>query len=403
MELRERRTLWGYAATRVLDTPFWGLYNMLPFILYKDLGATPFEVAALISLRPILSLLSTYWSSPITGRPDKLVNNIITARVISYLPFFFFPFISAPWFYILAYGFYMMFTLGALPAWMEILKLNLPKNTREKVFSYTQAFGYMGGGLFPFIIGWALDDYFQAWRWLFPLASSLSLLALIFQKRIILSFNKTIVHTAQPLKEKLVQPWKGAWKVLSERPDFASFQLGFMFVGIGLMIIQPALPVYFADRLHLSYLELALAITLTKGIGFAVTSPYWARSINRYDIFTFSAAIALLTCLFPLCLMLAQSQLLWLYVGYLLYGIAQSGNELTWNMSGPIFAREGDSSQFTSVNVLAIGLRGALIPMLGSLLITYGSSTLALISGSLFCLYGGLRLYRSVVRPSVQV
>jgi hypothetical protein len=34
------RTRAAYIWTRVLDTPFWGLFNLLPFILYKDLHAT---------------------------------------------------------------------------------------------------------------------------------------------------------------------------------------------------------------------------------------------------------------------------------------------------------------------------------------------------------------------------
>ena len=238
------RSLYGYVATRVLDTPFWGIYNMLPFILYKDLHASPFQIAALVALKPLLSILSMYWGSHVKDRPDRLVKNIVWARFLGYFPFFLFPFVNNPWFYIFAYAVYMALAVGVVPAWMEILKRNLPKETREKTFSYTQAFGYMGGGLLPFVIGWALDGYFQAWRWLFPLAACLSLSAFFFQRRIVID-AKPLEEVKVKIYEKITQPWASFWELLKSRLDFRKFQIAFMFLGGGLMLMQPALPIYF--------------------------------------------------------------------------------------------------------------------------------------------------------------
>lgn len=374
-----KRTRTAYVATRVLDTPFWAIYNMLPVIIYKDLDATPFQLAVIIALKPLVSLLSMYWSSSVNSRPDRLISNIVVARILGYLPFFFFPFMSNPWYFIAAFGFYMMLAVGIVPAWMEILKLNIPKQTREKVFSYTQAFGYMGGGLLPFALGFLLDGYFQSWRWLFPLASALALLSFFFQRRLIIPHTEPVQTHPQGL---FLKPWKTAWKLLVERPDFRKFQIGSMIVGCGLMIIQPALPIYFVDNLHLTYTEIALAITLCKGIAFAVASPFWSKWMQKVDIYSLSSWIAGLGFLFPACLYLSQWELSWLWCGYFCYGIMQSGNELIWNMSGPMFAGDKDSSSYTSVNLLAVGLRGCIIPFLGSLCCAlFGAPTVMFLSG----------------------
>ncbi len=390
------RTCWGYVSTRVLDTPFWAIYNMLPFILYKDLHATPLQLAAVITLKPLSSLFSMYWSASIDKRQDRLVSNIIWARVLGYLPFFLFPFISNPWFFIAAFGFYMTLTLGIVPAWMEILKQNIPSVMRERVFSYTQAFGYMGGGLLPFILGWLLDSHYQAWRWIFPLAATLSLTALLFQARIRIKpqdkQNSAPPPATLDVLNYLIKPWKNAWQLIRKHPDFLKFQIGFMLVGSGLMIIQPILPVFFVDVLNLSYTELALAITLCKGIGFALGSPLWAKWINRIDIYRFSSWITALGCLFPLFLILAKFHIAWLYVAYLSYGFMQSGNELNWNMSGPIFARDEDSSVFTSVNVLAVGLRGCFVPALGTFFCYLSNSVVVMLIGALLCMLATWRL-----------
>lgn len=355
----------AYVATRVLDTPFWALYNMIPVILYKDLHASPWELALVIALKPLVSFLSIYWSSAINSRRDRLVSNIVWARVIGYLPFLLIPLIDQAWFMIFAFGLYMMLAVGIVPAWMELLKLNIPKETREKVFSYTQAFGYIGGGLLPFVLGWALDSYHLAWRWLFPIGALLGLTAFFFQKRILVP-NGEEAETEPSQDSMLAKPWQSAWRLLKRRKDFRLFQYGFMIVGSGLMIIQPVLPIFFVDQLHLSYIEISVALTFFKGLGFAASSPLWSKWMHRIDPFALMGRMALVGCIFPICLLLAPWQISWLYVGYLFYGVMQSGSELIWNMSGPYFAKNEDSSVYTSVNVLGVGIRGAIVPALGS-------------------------------------
>jgi MFS family permease len=386
-----KRTKWAYVATRVLDTPFWALYNLLPVILYKDLHISPMQIAIMIALKPLVSLLSMYWSSAINKRQDLIIYNIILARVLGYIPFFFFPFVNNPWFFIFAFGFYMMLAIGIVPAWMEILKLNIPNRSRERVFSYTQACGYMGGGLLPFVLGWILDDYFQAWRWLFPSVAFLGLVAIFFQRGILIPPLNHSTSEIRPkknsfnLREYLLKPWKSAWWLINSRDDFRYFQIGSMILGCGLMIIQPALPVFFVEILNLSYTELSVAITLCKGLGFVAASPFWSHWIHRVDLYRLSAWIAILGCLFPICLLLIKWNLALLYIGYLIYGCMQAGNELVWNMSGPIFAKNEDSSVYSSVNIVTIGLRGCFIPLLGSFFCSnFGSSFILFLSGFLF-------------------
>lgn len=383
------RTSWAYILTRVLDTPFWGLFNLLPFILYKDLHATPFQLAVIITIKPLVSILSSYWSDWVYRIPGWLVSSIIMARWIAFLPFLIFPFITDPWYVIGCFGLFMFLQVGMMPAWMELLKQNVPARTRENVFSYTQAFGYFGGGLLPFALGWVLDEWTGAWRWMFVITACLSLSAFIWQRRILL---RSMEYPPKNSSHPLLQPWKSAWDILKSRPDFAKFQMGFMIIGSGLMIIQPALPVFFVDGLHLSYTEMGVAITLCKGIGFACGSPLWVRWIQRVDLFQFGAVIATLAALFTLLLLAAQDHMVWLYIAYLTYGLMQSGNELSWNLSGPIFAKQADSSPYSSVNVIAVGIRGMFIPSLGALFLAeMGSSTVIVISGAL-CLLAALRM-----------
>jgi hypothetical protein len=71
----------------------------------------------------------------------------------------------------------------------------------------------------------------------------------------------------------------------------------------------------------------------------------------------------------------------------------QAGSEMSWNLSGPIFARHEDSSTYTGVNVVTIGLRGCIAPPLGSLIANLTNATMALLMGGGFCLLATWQMY----------
>ncbi len=377
-----RSTQYAYLATRVLDTPLWAIYNMLPFILLKDLGATPFQLALVIALKPIVSIFSTYWSVLINERPDRLRSNIIVARFLGCALFFLYPFFRTPWFFILSSAVYMTLAVGVVPAWMEVLKRNLSDSKRKETFAWGSAMGYLGGGLLPIIFGWSLDSSPHLWQWIFPLAGTISLLATFFQLQLPKGERGEVTEGVEKASAQLIRPWKSAWQLLRERSDFAKYQVAFMVIGGGLMLIQPALYLFFDQKLGLSYVEFAVALSLCKGVSYALASPMWARWMNEVDIFRFSSAVTSLACLFPLLLLLSPQHISWLYVAYIVYGVTQAGSELSWNMSGPFFAGDQDSSKFTSVNVVTVGIRGMIFPALGSILCGLVGPSFVMVVGS---------------------
>lgn len=385
--LANKQTQSAYLWTSILNTPLWAIFNMLPFILYRDLKATPLQITAMIILKPAVSLIALYWGAFIENRKDRLLSNLIWARILSHVPFFFFPFVNNPWYFVFAFGCYMTLHRGTIPAWMEVLKINVPNVSRERVFAFGSALGYFGAAILPFALGGLMDTYYQSWRWIFPITALISLTAIFFKSKIPITSDNSPPIATPPfnLTQWLMQPWKSAWTLIRRRPDYARYQLGFMLAGSGLIIMQPIFPVYFMERLNLSYVELAVALTLFKGVGFALASPTWAQLLNRINIYKFNSRVTLLASLFPLCLIAAQMNLEWLYFGYILYGVMQAGSEMSWHLSGPLFAKEEDSSVYSSINVLTVGLRGCFIPAIGALLFYPLNATGVMLLGGLLC------------------
>ncbi len=365
-----QRTRSAVIWSHLLGEPLQTVYTFIPFLLYRDLQATVFMVGVLMTLKPMVSIFSLYWSHSITKRGDRLLSNVILTGILGRLPFLFFPFMNSPWLIIASAAFYMMMYRGEGPAWMEVLRRNLPESERGTIFSYGSALAYGEGVLLALAIGVVMDQQVMAWRWIFPITAVVGMIGVCFKSRIPYEPLPYEPEEAERLswREWLVHPWREAWELLQRRPDYGHFQKGFMICGTGLMIIQPALPLFFVDVLGITYMDLAIAISVCKGLGFTLTCPLWARWMDRTSIYRVSSWVCGFVALFPLFIFFAQTNIAWLYVAYFFYGIGQAGSHLCWNLSGPLFARGENSAMYSSVNVVTVGARGIVVPLVGSIL-----------------------------------
>ncbi len=366
--------------------PLTALYTLLPFILRKDMQASLLQLSIFITLRPVLSVFSFYWSSYISNRREKLKNNLIGAWLLARVPFLLLPLIDNVWFLLLAASCYQLFSRAGNPALIEILKLNIPKTPREKAFSFYYVLSFIESVALGLTIADVLDGSGGYWRILFLFATLIGLTSILFQMRI--PIPKDEKEERAPSRPNLIEPWKQCFALLRARPDFAHFQWGFMIGGFGLMLIAPALSLFYADDLSLSHADISIARFVLMGVGVALSSFLWRRGIEKVQIHRLTSWILIGFALFPLALMCAPYSKNFLYVAFFIYGIAQAGSHLLWNLSGTLFAAEGDSSPFSTTNILMVGLRGAVGPLLGGLLCNFCGTLPMLACGVLISLYG---------------
>ncbi len=394
-EGRERRMNRVLVLSNLLSEPLFTLYNFLGFILYKDMGASALAIALMTMLKPVVTILSFYWSAGLKGRSARLRANALWAGFWMRAPFLLCPWIDDVWFVIAAAVNYMFWYRAGIPAWVEILKRNMKEGKREWSFSISSGLAYAEGIVLSLGMGGLLDREPDLWRFLFFGAAAIGLIGLALLGRVEVEEEEDEEERLS-LKEVIVRPWKDSWKLMRERPDFSKFQWGFMLCGFGIMMIQPALPLFAVDWLGISYLEMAAAVSIAKGFGFALSSPLWARWFERMSILKVSSAVFLSVGLFPLLLALSPFNLWWLYAAYFWYGVGQGGSHLVWNMSGPVFAGKEESSRYTGVNVVLAGLRGAVGPSLGGWLAVIWGPIQVLCMGSLFCFYSAFWLIRGL-------
>ena len=362
------------------------------------MGASAFQIALMTCFKPIITILSFYWSAGLE-KSGKLKSNVLWAGFLMRAPFLLCPWIDSVWFIIGAAVNYMFFYRAGIPGWMEMIRRNMNEGKRGKWFSWSSALGYAEGVVLALGIGSVLDKDPGLWKLLFFGAAMVGMLVLVIQSRI--PIEESGEKERLPFKELLVRPWKDSYHLIRTKPNFSRFQWGFMVCGFGIMLIQPALPIFAVDNLEVSYMVMAGGISVAKGLGFALSSPIWARWIEQINVLKLASWVFLSVALFPVLMSFSVWNIGWFYLAFFWYGIGQGGSHLVWNMSGPIFSGREESSRYTGVGLVLAGIRGAIAPPLGCWLAVLFGPVAVLVLGGALCFYSGIRLLQSRYSKSV--
>lgn len=371
----------------LLTEPLVGLIAILPFYLRKDLHASLFQISLFTMIKPAIALLSFYWGASLWKNRHRILSNWMGSWLWARLPFLLFPFIHNVGFLILAAACFQFFQRGGIPAQMEILRQNVPSGTREGFFSWSSATVFLSGVVVSLLLSFGKEA--DNWAILFFGSALLGLTALFFQARI--PVEKSAVEVK---KTGLIAPWKESLRLLKQRPDFARFQLGFMMGGIGLMLMMPALVLYSADDLAITHADMMASRFIWMGMGFVLATPFWRRKISYSNIYPLTSVACLFFAVSALFWILGMFHLGWFFTAFFFYGVAQAGSHLIWHLSGPLFAGQEDSSLFSTVNILTVGVRGLIVPCLATLLCKWMGAAGVIALGALWSLCGALYLAR---------
>ena len=268
-------------------------------------------------------------------------------------------------------------------------KKNIFPNKWAGAFSLGSMISYSSGVIFTLLFMEIVDIDQMMWKILFYVSLLSGIIGVCLQS--LLFDNDQDIDKNTFIKNiNLIEPIKDSLRLLKKNHKFRDFQWAFMIGGLGLMIIKPVLPIYITKTLGLKYADLMVAFCIYKAFGFVLSTPIWSRiiKIGSYNIFLF--IIFFTFFLYVTFLSYSLHSLNYLFLGYLIYGIAQAGSHMIWNLSGPLFSENDSSSRYTAVNIFMVGIRGLIGPFIGvQLLLFYSPRSIFLLSSLLF-LVGGL-------------
>lgn len=354
-----------YLINRLLCSPLEALFTLLIFILSKDAGATPLQLAVLAASKPLVSLIAFYANLNIVDKEYRIKPYLALMTMIGCFPCFFFPFFHNPWYYVMAFALYTTTSRASFPAWVEILKSNVGVNKMSRLVSKGTSINYATVLFLPIAFSFWMDQDAHAWKSIFcalAVLQMMNIILILFLKIAPRNSQNTILQIP---RFSLMAFKKDIFCILKENPPFTKYLLMFFLGGAGIVAMQSILPIYFKENLHLSYKQLTLAFSFCKGISFLATSPIWANYVNHISLYRLNFFMNGLTCLFIICVLASGYYTEWLFMGYIMYGMMQAGCELSWNMSGPVFSREKESTLYSSLNLVLVGVRGCICPFMG--------------------------------------
>lgn len=384
-----RETKKAFLWINISSEPLSALYSLLPFILVKDFGCSAIEISIFCAIRPLVPFLAFYWNNLQIKVIQQQGKNLITMLLLAYIPFVFCFLIKSFWYFLFAAASYQLFTKALAPSIIEVLKQNVPKETRETLFSFSYILCFLISCCLGKVIGFFLDEHNGSWINLCSLFASIALFSLVFIRKIKSKDLQTEQITSSP-KQSFSDALKESLRLIQDNQDFKRFQIGFMIGGSALMLMVPAINIFFAGTLKLSHSDITNARFIYMAVGIVSSSYFWRFLLKKTSINFLMPWITLGFGVYPLLALASFINLDFLNIAFFVYGVAQAGSHLIWNLSGTVFSKDKTSVPYTSINILSQGLRGMIAPFLGGALCTILGAIPVIVLGSIICFYGVL-------------
>ena len=166
--------------------------------------------------------------------------------------------------------------------------------------------------------------------------------------------------------------WHDTVGILRRDRPFRTYEVAFMFYGLGLLSSIPLVVLFAEGELGLSYSQWANAQGVAFPIGFIVGMAVFGRLTDRFGPVRIACvAFVLLAVFFGVVPFAASS---WAFAGaFLLYGVAMAGVHAGWALGPLYFAPPGRARSYTSAHVCLVGARSGVGPVVGyALAVTVG-------------------------------
>lgn len=344
-----------------------GTFTLNDIVLRKTFGASALLITLMVMAQPVSQLLAIVWGRLMHGRSKRpfilafggfgrvlllLVALASTATAFSV------PVVLS-----------IALAIAIIPALNALYQSNYPDNERGRVFGNVLAVTALATIASSMAAGWAMDHDREAYRIIYPLTGLVGLVGIWLYWRIRPRPAKrpggTVVRGGEispseffdALADAVRNPFRGAKSLYTADPNFLRFEVGYMLYGLGFMMLQPVIPLYLVDEIHVQYSEAATARGLIFWGMMALVSPVFGRLLDRWNAVRLSILGFAVLAVFPL-LMAASHSLPGVYAAFALFGFAMSPVNIAWTMGPILFAGRKDAATYMGVHVTMVGIRG---------------------------------------------
>lgn len=346
-----------------------GILLLNEYVARKDLGASRWHVLGLLLIPSLAQFVAAIWnpadpSRRLGLRPFREIG--IPSRALLLLPLIL-PFLRTDTLFVATIATVLSVEALLLPVQTWTLARNYSPFSRGYRFGRASAVQAIAIISVALPAGWVLDHHPDAWPLLYAIAGLAGIYGFLHWSR--LRRRPRHRHALHP-----DEPEHGsAFQALFRDRQFLWFEACFMIYGLGFLMLQPVLPIYLVDELHVTYTQVGVARGLLFWLGMIVASPLLGRLADRIGILRMSGLSFLALTSFPLILLFVPG-IPGLFGGFLAYGLAMAGVHVAWTLGPIMLARGRDPMPYLNAHVALVCIR-AVIGMVAGAWIQYAAGT----------------------------
>lgn len=350
-----------------------GVLALNEYVAKKTLGASDVIITALVMAQPISLLFSAYWSNFLVGREKR--TTFLLFGVLGRLSLVLVVAARGSLSFAALVIFATLMVGAIIPAQNALFQANYDVMERGRAYGVATAVQSLATIAAALVAGRLYDHLSDGYRWAYAAAGILGFISCWIYYRIRFRRRHGTAAGSSPLHRGLVRemrrslrsPFAGSLTILKHDRGFRRYEIAFMSYGLAFMMLQPVIPIFLVEVLHVDYAQASNARGLIFYSMMVLFSPVFGRMLDKSDPIKLSTFAFLLLSLFPAALMLSRG-VRSVYIAFSIYGVAMSAVNIGWTL-GPIhFARRSDSAAYMGAHVALVGLRGLVGGPIGILL-----------------------------------
>lgn len=220
-----------------------------------------------------------------------------------------------------------------------------------------------------FVIGLAMDWHGEAFRWIYPVLSLVGISGAWSYRRLRMRQQKRLLAAERGNRQRegtLINPAR-LFSLLRDDDAFRRYMTLMLMLGGGNLMLMAPLIIILNEHMMFSQMQQMAITTSIPLLVMPLAIPLWARMLDTRHVIHYRAkqswaATAMITTIL-IAVTTGTAWLLW--IAAVLYGIAQSGGMLGWNLGHHDFAPPERAAEYMSVHMTLTGLRGTLMPIVG--------------------------------------
>ncbi len=373
-----------------LFSAFNGIYLALaifaaPVVAVAGLEATPLELTILVSAFPVGAFLGPLWA--FLGRRWGMQKLVTQMAVWANVPLFLIFFLERTD----AALFTALITVSQLlnsamrMGQSSLYGVMYPREVRGRVLGRLTFWSYLTMVPSIMVTGWLLDKSSEMYRVLYPMAGLCGLIGCWYYGML----RVPSAHLPAAPRASLRASVRGVERIIAQDRPYLLFQFAFFLSGSAFFMSTHIVLLLTRERFGFGALELSLWLSVVPQLLLAVCSPAWGHILDRIGIVRCRLLINVLMTGYLASyfggIVFGLAPLL--YLGSILQGLSNGGGQLTWALASSHFApRVEDVPLYNGIHFVLNGIRGLVMPWVGSILFVVSTGPFAVLAAALVSL-----------------